>query len=104
MQDTIDTYWGQQQRRTLLIPIGASNNVSRASNLSYVTWLRFELPNPHRLLTYLDRTILFRLAEKKDPPITTEDMSTDQSSQMATLAATAAWRLSRWNDLEKYTG
>ena len=58
------------------------------------------------LFTCLARflTVFLPLAEKKAPPITTADMSTDQSSQMATLAATAAWRLSRWNDLEKYTG
>ena len=55
--------------------------------------------NP-KLLT----TISPDAAEKKAPPITSADMSVDQSSQMATLAATAAWRLSRWNDLEKYTG
>ena len=28
----------------------------------------------------------------------------EQVSSMATLGATAAWRLSRWNDLRKYTG
>ena len=39
------------------------------------------------------------LSHKRDP-----NMSSEEKSALASLSATAAWRLSRWKDLKTYTG